>query len=181
MRSKYLLPAALLILGAVGGWLVASGQLNVQARVAESISPEREVVRTSENTPCCEPPASLAAHNRTVQVNAERTGTKPNILVIMSDDVGPFNISAYNHGMMRYKTPNIDRLAKEGAMFTDWYGQQSCTAGRAAFIMGQTPIRSGLLKVGLPAAKLGINQDDPTLATLLKAHGYVTGQFGKNR
>ena len=79
---------------------------------------------------------------------------KPNILIIMSDDVGPFNISAYNHGMMGYKTPNIDRLAQSGAMFTDWYGQQSCTAGRAAFIMGQSPIRSGLLKVGLPAAKL---------------------------
>jgi arylsulfatase len=105
---------------------------------------------------------------------------KPNILVIMSDDVGPFNISAYNHGMMGYKTPNIDRLAREGAMFTDWYGQQSCTAGRAAFITGQTPIRTGLLKVGLPGAKLGINQDDPTLATLLKPYGYMTGQFGKN-
>jgi arylsulfatase len=105
---------------------------------------------------------------------------KPNILVIMSDDVGPFNISAYNHGMMGYKTPNIDRLAREGAMFTDWYGQQSCTAGRAAFITGQTPIRTGLLKVGLPGAKLGINQDDPTLATLLKPYGYMTGKFGKN-
>jgi arylsulfatase len=105
---------------------------------------------------------------------------KPNILVIMSDDVGPFNISAYNHGMMGYKTPNIDRLAREGAMFTDWYGQQSCTAGRAAFITGQTPIRTGLLKIGLPGAKLGINQDDPTLATLLKPYGYMTGQFGKN-
>jgi arylsulfatase len=105
---------------------------------------------------------------------------KPNILVIMADDVGPFNISAYNHGMMGYRTPNIDRLAREGALFTDWYGQQSCTAGRAAFIMGQSPIRSGLLKVGLPAAKLGISQDDPTLATLLKPYGYVTGQFGKN-
>jgi arylsulfatase len=105
---------------------------------------------------------------------------KPNILVIMSDDVGPFNISAYNHGMMGYKTPNIDRLAREGAMFTDWYGQQSCTAGRAAFITGQTPIRTGLLKIGLPGAKLGINQDDPTLATLLKPYGYMTGKFGKN-
>lgn len=104
----------------------------------------------------------------------------PNILVIMSDDVGPFNLSAYNDGMMGYRTPNIDRIAKEGAKFTDWYAQQSCTAGRAAFITGQSPIRSGLLKVGMPGAKLGLSQDDPTLATLLKARGYATGQFGKN-
>ncbi len=111
---------------------------------------------------------------------AKAAPRKPNILVIWGDDVGPFNISAYNHGMMGYKTPNIGRLAHEGAMFTDWYAQQSCTAGRAAFITGQSPIRSGLLKVGMPGAKLGINQADPTLAALLKAQGYTTGQFGKN-
>jgi arylsulfatase len=105
---------------------------------------------------------------------------KPNILVIWGDDVGWFNISAYNHGMMGYKTPNIDRIAKEGAMFTDWYGQQSCTAGRAAFITGQSPIRTGLTKVGLPGAKEGMSEKDPTVAALLKNHGYVTGQFGKN-
>jgi arylsulfatase len=105
---------------------------------------------------------------------------KPNILVIWGDDVGWFNISAYNHGMMGYKTPNIDRIAEEGAMFTDWYGQQSCTAGRAAFITGQSPIRTGLTKVGLPGAKEGMSEKDPTVAALLKNHGYVTGQFGKN-
>ncbi len=105
---------------------------------------------------------------------------KPNILVIWGDDIGWFNISAYNHGMMGYKTPNIDRIANEGAMFTDWYGQQSCTAGRAAFITGQSPIRTGLTKVGLPGAKEGMSEKDPTLAALLKNHGYVTGQFGKN-
>ena len=105
---------------------------------------------------------------------------KPNILVIWGDDIGGFNISAYNHGMMGYKTPNIDSIAREGAMFTDWYGQQSCTAGRAAFITGQSPIRTGLTKVGLPGAPEGMKDGDPTIATLLRAQGYVTGQFGKN-
>jgi arylsulfatase len=105
---------------------------------------------------------------------------KPNILIVWGDDIGYWNVSAYNHGMMGYKTPNIDRIAKEGAMFTDWYGQQSCTAGRAAFITGQTPFRTGLLKVGLPGAKEGLQKEDVTLAELLKAQGYMTGQFGKN-
>ena len=105
---------------------------------------------------------------------------KPNILVIWGDDIGWFNISAYNHGIMGYRTPNIDRIAKEGAMYTDWYGQQSCTAGRAAFITGQSPIRTGLTKVGLPGAKLGLQPEDPTIAEMLKPQGYVCGQFGKN-
>jgi len=104
---------------------------------------------------------------------------KPNILIIWGDDIGWFNISAYNHGLMGYRTPNIDRIAKEGAMYTDWYGQQSCTAGRAAFITGQSPIRTGLTKVGLPGAKLGLQPEDPTIAELLKPQGYVCGQFGK--
>ncbi|MGA8616141.1 MAG: arylsulfatase [Xanthobacteraceae bacterium] len=107
-------------------------------------------------------------------------GRRPNILVIFGDDIGYWNISAYNHGMMGYRTPNIDRIAKEGAMFTDLYAQQSCTAGRAAFITGQSCFRTGLLKVGLPAAKEGLSEKDPTLAELLKPHGYATGQFGKN-
>src|SRR5688572_3463074 len=105
---------------------------------------------------------------------------KPNILIIWGDDIGGFNISAYNQGVMGYKTPNIDSLAKEGALFTDWYGQQSCTAGRAAFITGQSPIRTGLTKVGLPGAPEGMRKEDPTIATLLRAQGYMTGQFGKN-
>ena len=96
------------------------------------------------------------------------------------DDIGYWNISAYNRGMMGYRTPNIDRIANEGAIFTDYYGQQSCTAGRAAFITGQSPMRTGLLKVGLPGAKEGLSDKDPTLAELLKPHGYMTGQFGKN-
>jgi arylsulfatase len=105
---------------------------------------------------------------------------KPNILVIWGDDVGYWNLSAYNQGMMGYKTPNIDRIAKEGALFTDWYGQQSCTAGRASFITGQVGFRTGLLKVGLPGAKEGLQARDVTIADLLKAQGYKTGQFGKN-
>jgi arylsulfatase A-like enzyme len=108
------------------------------------------------------------------------TQTKPNILIIWGDDIGWFNVSAYNHGIMGYRTPNIDRIAREGALFTDWYGQQSCTAGRAAFITGQSPIRTGLTKVGLPGADLGLQPEDPTIADVLKPLGYVCGQFGKN-
>src|SRR6201984_881978 len=103
----------------------------------------------------------------------------PNILVIMGDDIGYWNISAYNRGQMGYRTPNIDRIANEGALLTDYYGQQSCTAGRAAFTTGQRPLRTGLLKVGLPGAKEGLSDKDPTIAELLKPQGYATAQFGK--
>jgi arylsulfatase A-like enzyme len=105
---------------------------------------------------------------------------KPNIVAIMADDVGIWNLSTYHRGMMGGHTPNIDRLAREGALFTDYYGQQSCTAGRAAFITGQTPFRTGLLKVGMPAAKQGLQDSDPTLAELLKPLGYTSAQIGKN-
>ena len=105
---------------------------------------------------------------------------KPNILVIMGDDIGIFNISAYHQGMMGYTTPNIDRLAKDGGQFMTYYGQQSCTAGRSAFITGQLPFRTGLSKVGLPGADLGLRKEDATIAELLKPLGYMTGQFGKN-
>ena len=105
---------------------------------------------------------------------------KPNILVIWGDDIGQSNISAYTRGLVGYKTPNIDRIAKEGIIFTDYYGEQSCTAGRSSFILGQSVFRSGLSKVGLPGAKEGINTLDPTIAVLLKDQGYATGQFGKN-
>jgi len=111
---------------------------------------------------------------------ADAQARKPNILVIWGDDIGQFNVSAINRGMMGYKTPNIDSIAAEGAYFTDWYGQQSCTAGRAAFVTGQSPIRTGLTKVGLPGAPEGMRKEDPTIATFLRAQGYVTGQFGKN-
>ena len=109
-----------------------------------------------------------------------KAGGKPNILMIMGDDIGWFNPSIYHRGMMGYRTPNIDRIGNEGAMFTDWYGEQSCTAGRAAFITGQSPIRTGLTKVGLPGADVGIQPEDPTVAEFLKSLGYATGQFGKN-
>nr|WP_270727585.1 arylsulfatase [Shimia sp. Alg240-R146] len=104
----------------------------------------------------------------------------PNILVIWGDDVGRSNISAYTMGMMGYRTPNIDRVANEGMIFTDYYGEQSCTAGRSSYIMGQSVFRTGLSKVGLPGADLGMQEEDPTIAGLLKAEGYMTGQFGKN-
>jgi len=119
-------------------------------------------------------PGALAA------AQGEQPPKKPNILILWGDDIGYWNISATNQGMMGYKTPNIDRIAKEGALFTDWYGQQSCTAGRAAFITGQSGFRTGLLKVGLPGAKEGLQARDVTIAQLLKAEGYMTAQFGKN-
>ncbi len=105
---------------------------------------------------------------------------KPNILVLWGDDIGWFNISHNNRGAMGYRTPNIDRIAKEGVEFTDYYGQQSCTAGRAAFITGQNPVRTGMTKVGIPGADVGLQAEDPTIAELLKPLGYATGQFGKN-
>ena len=109
-----------------------------------------------------------------------KQSSKPNILVIWGDDIGETNMSAYSRGLMGYKTPNIDRIANEGALFTDYYAEQSCTAGRAAFITGQLPFRTGLTKVGLPGAKQGLFDEDPTIAELLKNHGYATAQFGKN-
>ena len=105
---------------------------------------------------------------------------KPNILVVWGDDVGQSNISAYTKGVMGYRTPNIDRIADGGMIFTDYYGEQSCTAGRSSFITGQSVFRTGLSKVGLPGAELGLKEEDPTIAALLKARGYMTGQFGKN-
>ncbi|RWO57364.1 arylsulfatase [Mesorhizobium sp.] len=123
---------------------------------------------------------SAVASGIATSAKAQAAGAKPNILVIFGDDVGYWNLSAYNRGMMGYRTPNIDRIASEGAIFTDHYAQQSCTAGRAAFITGQSCFRTGLLKVGLPGAKEGLSEKDPTLAELLKPQGYVTGQFGKN-
>jgi arylsulfatase len=111
---------------------------------------------------------------------AQQGAKKPNILVIWGDDIGTWNISHNNRGMMGYKTPNIDRIAKEGVSFTDYYAQQSCTAGRAAFISGSVPVRSGMTKVGLPGAAEGWQKTDVTMATVLKSQGYATGQFGKN-
>jgi len=116
------------------------------------------------------------------QAQAQPTPTdrRPNILVIFGDDIGQTNISAYSFGLMGYRTPNIDRIAREGMMFTDYYAEQSCTAGRSSFITGQCTLRTGLSKVGLPGATVGLQARDATLAELLKPLGYATGQFGKN-
>jgi arylsulfatase A-like enzyme len=111
---------------------------------------------------------------------AEAQSSKPNFVIIWGDDIGITNISAYSHGLLGYDTPNIDRLAREGVMFTDYYGEQSCTAGRSAFITGQSVYRTGLSKVGVPGAPLGLQKQDPTIAELLKPLGYATGHFGKN-
>jgi len=119
---------------------------------------------------------SLAAFS----AHAQGTAQKPNIVIIWGDDIGQSNVSAYSRGLMGYQTPNIDRIAREGMMFTDIYGEQSCTAGRASFITGQSGLRTGLTKIGLPGAPLGLRKEDPTIAELLKVQGYATGQFGKN-
>src|SRR5262249_45220426 len=111
---------------------------------------------------------------------AQPSGRRPNILVIFGDDIGQTNISAYSFGIMGYRTPNIDRIAREGMMFTDYYAEQSCTAGRSTFITGQCTLRTGLSKVGIPGATVGLQARDATLAELLKPLGYATGQFGKN-
>jgi arylsulfatase A-like enzyme len=124
--------------------------------------------------------ASVAAAMTASLPAAAQQQRKPNIVIIWGDDIGQSNISAYSRGMMGYRTPNIDRLAREGVMLTDYYGEQSCTAGRASFITGQSGLRTGLTKVGLPGATLGLRKEDPTTAELLKPLGYATGQFGKN-
>ncbi len=124
--------------------------------------------------------ASLAWSAAPAAAQAPATGKKPNILVIFGDDIGQTNVSAYSFGVMGYRTPNIDRIAREGMMFTDYYAEQSCTAGRSSFITGQATLRTGLSKVGIPGATVGLQPRDVTLAQLLKPLGYATGQFGKN-
>jgi arylsulfatase A-like enzyme len=127
--------------------------------------------------------SAMSSSLRTVQAQQQPStgsGNKPNILVIFGDDIGQTNISAYSFGVVGYKTPNIDRIAKEGTMFTDYYAENSCTAGRSSFITGQTPKRTGLTKVGIPGAPIGLQARDITIAQALKPLGYATGQFGKN-
>ena len=181
-------------LGALLGFVVATKDIDPASRVDGVRHPVRPVAaETCLSDPdvswpsCC--PDRPASSVLLAQVDAKTTaaqgeptasGKKPNIVVIMGDDVGAWNISAYHRGMMGGRTPNIDRIAKEGALFTDYYAQQSCTAGRAAFILGQNPFRTGLLKVGMPAAKKGLQDKDPTIAELLKPYGYATAQTGKN-
>jgi arylsulfatase len=176
--------------GALLGYAVATSEFNTN-RFATASPPKRtpEASPAAANEvvlPCCSEALNkgellaLATHNETVARSTAQTGKKPNICIIWGDDIGQSNISAYSHGVMGYKTPNIDRVAKEGLMFTDYYAEQSCTAGRASFITGQHGMRTGLTKVGMPAATVGLQKEDPTIATLLKPLGYATGQFGKN-
>ena len=141
---------------------------------------EARLVRTSISsiTRLLAPVAATAV--LAVATTAWAQNEQPNILVIWGDDIGQSNISAYTMGVVGYRTPNIDRIAEDGMIFTDYYGEQSCTAGRSSFITGQSVFRTGLSKVGLPGAELGMQVEDPTIAGLLKPLGYVTGQFGKN-
>jgi arylsulfatase A-like enzyme len=173
------LPSVVLAgLGAAAGWAAASGHLGFPPKAAAAVEHAAPPVAGAVCAPGVS--AALAAHNRTVRVNAQQAGKRPNICVIWGDDIGQSNVSAYSMGVMGYRTPNIDRVAKEGMLFTDYYAEQSCTAGRASFITGQHGLRTGLTKVGLPGATLGLRKEDPTIAELLKPLGYATGQFGKN-
>lgn len=175
-------------IGAVCAFFAASGRPDPKA---ESAKPNLAIASVSQSDDCAEAncctqkltradQALLVSHNQAVAATAAQSGKKPNIVVIWGDDIGVHNISAYNHGIMGYKTPNIDRIAKEGALFTDAYAQQSCTAGRASFILGQHPFRTGLLTIGMPGSDHGIPEWTPTIGDLLKGQGYATGQFGKN-
>src|SRR5262245_40348295 len=189
-RNVRLQMVGMLAVGALLGYLAASGKPNPFATASTTRQAQEEKAARADKPEGGEKPACccdgadrgqlLVRANGKAAARAADSGKKPNILIIWGDDIGWFNPSCYHGGVMGYQTPNIDRIAREGARFTDWYGQQSCTAGRAAFIMGQSPIRTGLTKVGLPGATLGIQPQDPTIAELLKPHGYVCGQFGKN-
>jgi arylsulfatase len=183
----------MLATGASLGYLAASDKLNPFPSAHAAPRPTDDLGRAVSAKPCDEGPVCcsdgigkgklLALATPTVGsavAGAQASGKKPNILVIWGDDIGVHNISAYSHGVMGYRTPNIDRLAREGALFTDAYGEQSCTAGRAAFILGQHPFRTGLLTIGMPGSPHGIPDWTPTIADLLKAQGYMTAQFGKN-
>ena len=183
--SKLLLPVTL---GAALGYGAAErpGPTPLPEQVAQaSKSVDIPPLQTGRES-CCSKDLSrsdqiaLASHNQLVLASLAQTGKKPNICVIWGDDIGQSNISAYTMGLMGYRTPNIDRVAKEGMIFTDYYAEQSCTAGRASFLTGQHGLRTGLTKVGLPGASLGLRKEDPTIAELIKPLGYATGQFGKN-
>ncbi len=186
-RSNRLLMTAVLAAGALAGWLAGSGRLPTLPR--SEAAPPTQAVSAPAATPCCdgaERGVLLAQANPAaaalplVAGQPAANGKKPNILFIMGDDIGMWNIGAYHRGLMAGRTPNLDRMAKEGMLFTDYYAEASCTAGRANFIMGQLPIRTGMTTVGQAGAKTGIPAEACTIATALKAEGYATGQFGKN-
>ncbi len=189
MKYAKMQGAAFIGLGMLLGYVAASGPS--PARWARADQPASTATAnlpgtpTAAKLPCCDGPAkgellALAAYNQNVKAKAEQTGKKPNVLVIFGDDIGITNLSCYSDGLMGYDTPNIDRIAKEGLRFLHYYGEQSCTAGRAAFLTGQHGIRTGLTKVGFPGAPMGMSQLDPSIGGLMKSLGYSTGQFGKN-
>ena len=192
MNRGFLLKSCMTVmLGAVLGRMTASFQIEepLKAGVVAKQPAANSAATLSSDLKCsgaCHDGITrsdlveLAKQNQFVSAQAAQAGKKPNIIVLWGDDIGVHNISAYNHGIMGYQTPNIDRIAKEGALFTDAYSQQSCTAGRASFILGQHPFRTGLLTIGMPGSTHGIPDWTPTTADLLKGQGYVTGQFGKN-
>jgi arylsulfatase A-like enzyme len=178
-----------LVVGAVGGWVAASGGLDALLKAQTRPEKSRQAARNHATPACCDGASgrdSLLARVDAPQdakddnKKAAKDGKKPNILVIFGDDIGISNLSCYSDGLMGYVTPNIDRIAKEGLRFLHYYGEQSCTAGRAAFLTGQHGIRTGLTKVGFPGAPMGMSQLDPSIGGLLKNLGYATGQFGKN-
>jgi arylsulfatase len=194
VRNTRVQTAAVLAVGVLLGYLAASGLSpfswaggarlpveEVTAKPAGSGGANEQVCCNGSDTGQLLARADpLASHNEKIAAEAQKSGKKPNICIIWGDDIGQSNLSCYTRGLMGYQTPNIDRLAREGMMFTDYYGEQSCTAGRASFITGQHGLRTGLTKVGLPGASLGLRKEDPTIAEMLKPLGYATGQFGKN-
>src|SRR5262249_48849639 len=179
--STSLQALALAAIGALLGYVAAAGERQPAAAAA---TPRADAAAGA--TSSCAPDngrgtlLALAQRTGSAPAGAARDGKKPNILVIFGDDIGQSNASAYSMGLTGYRTPNIDRIAREGMIFTDYYAEQSCTAGRSSFITGQCTFRTGLSKVGVPGATIGLQKEDPTVAELLKNHGYATGQFGKN-
>ncbi len=186
--KRFSLQATFLVaLGGLLGYVAAARPFTAASAQPPSAKPEACPASicpasTAKAATCCQDANRgelLVAANAAAWNNLQN-GKKPNIVIIWGDDIGQSNLSCYTHGLMGYQTPNIDRIAKEGMMFTDYYGEQSCTAGRSSFITGQHGMRTGLTKVGLPGAPLGLQKEDPTIAQMLKPLGYATGQFGKN-
>lgn len=184
LRSSRLVPVLTLLVGGLGGWAAASGQFDSLLRAEPR--PTEQPAACPAAGGCCEGAdkaallAAVSAHNTRVSANLQKDGKKPNIVVVMGDDVGMWNIGAYHRGLMAGRTPHLDKFAKEGMLFTDYYAEASCTAGRAAFVTGQLPIRTGMTTVGQAGAKIGLPAEACTIATALKDLGYATGQFGKN-
>ena len=188
-RNSYLQALALVAIGSMLGYAAATAERSRPAVAASATSEPASAtgvaagagdVSCSPSGPLPAPMLAMAGRTGAGAATAAQDGKKPNILVIFGDDVGITNISAYSDGLMGYETPNIDRIAKEGLRFLHYYGEQSCTAGRAAFLTGQHGLRTGLTKVGFPGAPMGMSQLDPSIGGLLKNLGYATGQFGKN-